>query len=322
MQSTASTVLHSRPEDGFRIKKGDSVFIVTPNSKLLGSLAKAGLVPTQLIPDAATRASVFDSTNFAIQNGEIGMVWVDIIKIRPYFAQHGRRQKSHENRYYSRILILLASAVRRDTPVILVGHHLGAWQHHTLHTLQETHGLVKSEHAWCSYGTGLGTQQGRWEQLVQSDARVTILSRPGIPSTTCRCPPGVPHRPDIRQNLAQGRGDLLRDADALFAERLMTTLDCVDPLSAHEVVSVGSTASRRGTGSTPDYSVHQNAQRVDHQQGVDVSKELCYRGGTSTVGTAEITPSPAEVTTSNSTSNADPQLVPLSERELREGEDQ
>ena len=126
VQSTASTVLHSRPEVGCRIKHCDSVLIVTPNSKLLGSLAKAGLVPTQLTPDAATRASVFDPANFAIQNGEIGMVWVGIIKIQPHFAQSGRQQKSHENRYYSRILTLLASAVRRGTPVILVEHNLGA----------------------------------------------------------------------------------------------------------------------------------------------------------------------------------------------------
>ena len=221
VQPTASTALHSRPEAGFRVKRGDSVLMVTPNSKLLGSLAKAGLRPTQLTPDAVTRASLFDSANLATQNGEIGMLWIDVIKIKPYFTQFGRLQRNHENRYHSRVLTLISSAVRRGVPVILAGHHQGAWQHHSLHTLQETHGLVKSEHAWCSYGVGLGSQQARWEQHVQSDARVTILSRPGIPSTMCRCPPGVPHRPDIRRNLAQGRGDILRKADAVFCRKIV-----------------------------------------------------------------------------------------------------
>ena len=54
-------------------------------------MAKVGLRPTQLKPDAAVRAGVFDPINIAALDGGIEMVWVDAFRVEKVLRPAGHR---------------------------------------------------------------------------------------------------------------------------------------------------------------------------------------------------------------------------------------
>ena len=156
-RGTATSSLHSRSETELKPKRGDKVLLVTPNSKLSGAMANAGLVPSATSPDSILRAAVFNECNYALQRYEFGLVWIDVVKLTPQIYAN------NENRYLNKLDILVANACRRGIPVILAGHYRMAWSHPLMHHLQETHNLTKSEHAWCRHG-GVDRKESRSER--------------------------------------------------------------------------------------------------------------------------------------------------------------
>ena len=142
-----------------------------------------------------------------------------------------------------------------------------------------------------------------------NNVQVRECSRPGIPSTLCRCPPGAYHRPDLRRARSEGRRYHLRQAEARFVERLwVTTLGFGSvpgrpvrhPRPALGLDRGGQARRERGTASTPDMET-QNSSGLD----VLTEPQILTDG---IAGAGSVQPEPLNGTPELEEASAEPQV--------------
>ena len=95
------------------------VAVFSPNTLLVGVWAKLGMVPTLIQPMAAIKGGA-DSVLSSTQRCEYQLVWIDVCRIEQYIAAN------HVNRYYSRVVMIVEAACRRNIPVVMAGQILMA----------------------------------------------------------------------------------------------------------------------------------------------------------------------------------------------------